>query len=141
MAISTPSTSAAARTQGTKSESIVSSLGETHIIISKSEYRSLKSEVKRWKTLHAKALEREKKLKEKLAEKKGIIRKLQQRSFGDKSEKGKKKNESKKKGTRKARGQRKGSKGHGRTLRPNLEERKEESKLPKTPQCPKCANP
>ena len=103
------------------------------IVISEREYLELKSEVGYWKNLHTRALKREKEAE---------IKNLKNRIFGKKSEKTKtnenKKDENEEKSKKRKRGQKAGSKGHGRTIRPNLTEKEETHRIPKTPICPKC---
>ena len=111
------------------------------ILILEKEYLTLKSEVGYWQAMHTKAVLREKKLKQIVKEQNGKIRDLQSRLFGKKSEK---KGSSKKDGkkdpspTKRPRGQQPGSKGHGRTVRPDLPEREEKVNFPETPTCAKC---
>jgi len=57
------------------------------ILISEKEYLGLKCEVGYWQTMHSKAIEREKELKQKVSKLKGQIRDLRNRVFGKKSEK------------------------------------------------------
>ena len=115
------------------------------ILISEKEHLELKWEVGYWRTMHTKAIVREKILKQKIKEQEGQIRDLRHRVFGKKSEK---KNSSKDAGlksknsdSKRPRGQQEGSKGHGRTKHPDLPEKKEEIKLPEVPVCPCCNKP
>ena len=57
------------------------------ILISQKEYLELKNAVGYWLTMHSKAIEREKILKQKIKEQEGQIRDLRHRVFGKKSEK------------------------------------------------------
>jgi len=111
------------------------------VFISEKEYLELKCEVGYWRTMHAKSLVREEILKQKIKEQEGQIRDLRDRVFGKKSEKkSSKKDEGKSKKTTSARprGQQPGSKGHGRTNRPDLAQKIEDAKLPAVPVCPCC---
>lgn len=114
------------------------------IVILEEDYLRLKSTAGYWRAMHAKALAREKKLKETIKKQKGQIKDLQNRLFGKKSEKKKGENESdssKKKPSKRPRGQQPGSKGHGFTTRPNVPEKHEEVNLPEKAVCPKCGKP
>ncbi len=112
------------------------------ILIPEKEYLELKSEVGYWKIMHGKAVLREKKLKQTVKEKEGQIRDLRSRLFGNKSEK---KSSTKDEGSsrssepKRPRGQQPGSKGHGRTDRPDLLEKEETVSFPRVPICPKCS--
>ena len=129
-------------TPKTKGQVIELSVEETpEILISEKEYFELKCEVGYWRALHKKALLREEALKKIIKEQEGKIRDLQNRLFGKKSEKKSSvKNEGlkKSKGSKRSRGQQPGSKGHGRTKRPNLPQKDEPVNFPKTPSCSKC---
>lgn len=114
------------------------------ILISEKEYLELKCELGYWRGMHKKAIIREEILKQTIKEQEGQIRDLRQRVFGKKSEKnssGKNESNSKKKTPKRPRGQQPGSKGHGRTERPDLPEKKEEAKLHEEPVCPCCNKP
>lgn len=113
------------------------------IVISEKEYLSLKCEVGYWRSMHEKALSRIDKLNIKVEHQKGKIRDLTNRVFGKKSEKtgsGKKDGESKNKdlGEKRKRGQQPGTKGHGRTKRPDLPRVEESVDFPKVPKCSEC---
>jgi len=111
------------------------------IHISEKEYLGLKSEVGYWQAMHKKAILREEKLRQTIKEQEGKIRDLKSRLFGKKSEK----KSSNKDGStsnpptsKRPRGQQPGSKGHGRTVRPDLPQKEEPVNLAKTPICSKC---
>jgi transposase len=114
------------------------------ILISEKEYLGLKNEVGYWQTMHKNAISREKELKQTIKELKGKIRDLRNRLFGKKSEK---KSSSKDEGESKSsipklpRGQQRGSEGHGRTIRPDLPEKKESVNFSEDPICPNCGKP
>ena len=111
------------------------------ILISEQEYLELKSEVGYWRAMHKKAISRENKLKQTVKEQEGKIRDLKSRLFGKKSEKkSSSKDENKSESSTSAcpRGQQPGSKGHGRTKRPDLPQREETVNFPETPTCSKC---
>lgn len=114
------------------------------ILVLEKEYRTLKCDIKYWKSMHSKAIAREEALKQKIKELEGKNRDLQHRVFGKKSEK-KSTNKSdaslKKSNSNRRRGQQPGSKGHGRTKRPDLPEKVEPAELPETPVCPCCDKP
>ena len=113
------------------------------ISITEKEYLTLKWAAGYWQELHSKALLREKVLKETIKEKDGQIRDLRKRVFGKQSEK---KNTSNKEGNtkpipgspKKNRGQQPGSKGHGRTDRPDLAHVEKPIDFLDIPKCSKC---
>lgn len=120
------------------------------ITIQQKEFLQLKSEVGYWKAMHAKALEREKLLKDRVKILEGQNRDLKDRLFSKKNEKtgGKKKGDRKKKDNNptstspeRKRGQQPGSKGHGFTGRPDLAETHESVEFSEYPICPKCGIP
>lgn len=114
------------------------------IFISEKEYLELKCEIGYWRSMHNKAIIREEILKQTIKKQEGQIRDLRRRVFGDKSEKkssSKNEGNSKNKAPKCPRGQQPGSKGHGRTERPDLSERKEDAKLHEEPVCPFCNKP
>ena len=117
-------------------------VGNSHwIFISEKEYVGLKCEVGFWRSLHHKAVLREEALKKKVKEQEGQIHDLKNRLFGKKSEKksfGKKDGKQKPLKSKRPRGQQPGSKGHGRTERPHLPQKKEVIDFPKIPTCSKC---
>jgi len=111
------------------------------IFITEKEYRELKCEVGYWRAMHEKATLREKILKQTIKEQEGKIRDLKGRLFGKKSEKkssSKDKNTTKPSTSKRPRGQQPGSKGHGRTVRPDLPQKEESVNFSKTPTCPSC---
>ena len=113
----------------------------SRIFISEKEYLELKSEVGYWRAMHEKAILREKILKQTVKEQEGKIRDLKNRLFGKKSEKknsNKDEAPSKPSTSKRPRGQQPGSKGHGRTVRPDLPQKEELVNFVKTPTCCKC---
>ncbi|OFZ44160.1 MAG: hypothetical protein A2485_07600 [Bdellovibrionales bacterium RIFOXYC12_FULL_39_17] len=111
------------------------------ILIFEKDYLELKWSVGYWQAMHQKAILREEKLKQIIKEQEGQIRDLQARLFGKKSEKKNSKNnggQSKSKDYERSRGQQPGSKGHGRTERPDLRTIDEVVNLPEDPICSKC---
>ena len=111
------------------------------ISITEKEYLELKCEVGYWRTMHEKATFREKILKQTVKEQEGKIRDLKGRLFGKKSEKkssGKDETKLKPSTSKRPRGQQPGSKGHGRTVRPDLPQKEEPVNFLKTPTCPNC---
>ena len=114
------------------------------ILISEKEYQVLKSEVGYWQAMHKKAISREKRLKQTIQDLEGQIRDLRNRLFGTKSEKkssSKDEDKSKSSNSKRPRGQQHGSKGHGRTTRPNLPQKEETVNFPEDPICPNCGKP
>lgn len=114
------------------------------IHISEKEYLGLKSEVGYWRAMHEKAILREEKLKQTIKEQEGKIRDLQGRLFGEKSEKNSSSKDgksSKPPNSKRPRGQQPGSKGHGRTIRPDFPEKEEPVNFPETPTCSTCGQP
>ena len=114
------------------------------ILISEKEYQVLKSEVGYWQAMHKKAISREKRLKQTIQDLEGQIRDLRNRLFGTKSEKkssSKDEDKSKSSNSKRPRGQQPGSKGHGRTTRPNLPQKEETVNFPEDPICPNCGKP
>jgi len=114
------------------------------ILISEREYSELKWEVGFWRSLYNRAILREKKLKKTIKEQEDQIRDLKHRVFGKKSEK-KSAGQDKGKLTydkpKRPRGQQPGSKGHGRTKRPDLPEQEEEADFLQDPICQLCGKP
>ena len=111
------------------------------ISITEKEYLELKCEVGYWRAMHEKATLREKILKQTVKEQEGKIRDLKGRLFGKKSEKKSSSNDentTKPLTPKRPRGQQPGSKGHGRTARPDLPQKEELVNFPKTPTCPNC---
>jgi len=114
------------------------------ILVSEKEYLELKCEVGYWQSMHNKSSIREEKLKQRIKELEGKNRDLRHRVFGKKSEKkSSNKNEGKSKNLNATcrRGQQPGSKGHGRTERPSLPQKREEAKFLEAPVCPCCNEP
>ena len=92
-------------------------------MLTKQEHIELKFQINYFKAQHKSALHRETELKKQLAHEKAKVRDLNQRLYGKKSEKSaksEKNNIINKDNSLQLRGQQKGSKGHGRTPRPNL---------------------
>jgi len=111
------------------------------IILPEKEYRELKWEIGYWRGMHSKALLREEALKKTIKEKEGQIRDLRNRLFGKKSEKkntAQKDGVTKPKSPKRPRGQQPGSKGHGRTQRPDLPHTDETIDFSNIPQCANC---
>jgi len=111
------------------------------ILVLEKEYLQLKNEVGYWQAMHKKAILRENELKQTVKEQEGKIRDLKSRLFGKKTEKGGSKKDAGETGPlapKRPRGQQPGSKGHGRTARPDLPQREEPVDFPKTPTCPNC---
>ena len=93
------------------------------VTITKQEYLYLTRTTAYWKGQHKQAISREEILKKTIEEQKAKIRDLNKRLFGKKSEKkssGKKEGGIKHSISKRPRGQQEGSKGHGRTLHPDL---------------------
>lgn len=114
------------------------------IVILEKDYLELKSEVGYWKAMHAKAVEREQSLKDKIKVLEGQIRDLKQRVFSKQNEKtGTKKGEGKSTSSnpKRPRGQQPGSEGHGLTERPDLAETQETVEFTEDPVCPECGKP
>ena len=111
------------------------------ILVLEKEYLQLKSEVGYWQAMHKKAVLRENELKQTVKEQEGKIRDLKSRLFGKKTEKGGSKKDAGETGPltpKRSRGQQPGSKGHGRTARPDLPQREETICFPGIPTCSKC---
>ncbi len=103
------------------------------VTITQKELTRLKWEGPYWKAQHQRAIEREARLKKELEQKEALIRDLQHRLFGKKSETGTSSEASKKSHEpppKRPRGQQQGSPGHGRTSRPDLPVIKEHHELP-----------
>jgi len=121
-----------------------SPFAKEYITLSKEEYIELTWRAKYWQSQHARALDRETTLKQRVAELEAEVRDLKQRLYGKKSEKGgTTKNEGKGRGgSTRPRGQQTGSAGHGRTKRPHLPVVEEERDVdPEKKHCPKCGKP
>jgi len=111
------------------------------VTLTRQEYLNLTRTAAYWKGQHKQAISREKILKRTIEELKAKIRNLNKRLFGKKSEKkssGKKEGGIKPSTFKRPRGQQEGSKGHGRTLHPNLVSVVEPVDFPTTPRCPDC---
>lgn len=98
-----------------------------------------------WRKMHQKAVEREIKLKEDIAELKAKLRLRERQLFGRKSEKGHNKKDSAKSSdgsNKKERGQQPGSKGHGRRDYSHLPAKEEYRDIPESERrCPNCGLP
>jgi transposase len=104
------------------------------VFLTQKELTKLKWAGNYWKAQFERAVKREEQLKKQLEEQKGIVRDLQQRVFGKKSEKNSKKKDSnpnKDQPEKRKRGSKKGSPGHGRTSRPDLPIIKEKLDIPR----------
>lgn len=111
------------------------------ILITEKEYLELRCDVGYWRSMHQKSLLREEALKLTIQEKEGQIRDLKNRLFGKKSEKkstAKKEGGAKPASPKRSRGQQPGSKGHGRTTRPDLPHIDEPIDFSDTPKCSRC---
>ena len=122
---------------------------QQYVILTKQEHIEIKSEASYWKTQHTRAIERIAALEKKLEEAEGKIRDLKHRLYGQKSEQGSQPRNNKQfvesaspdKKKRK-RGQQTGSKGHGKTPRPDLPVDEIEVKIPQDEACcPTCHKP
>ncbi len=114
------------------------------VTISKQEYLHLTRTAAYWKGKHKQATLREEALKKTIEEQKAKIRDLNKRLFGKKSEKkssGKKEDVNKLSSSMRPRGQQSGSKGHGRTLHPDLPSVEEPVNFITVPTCPNCGTP
>jgi len=109
------------------------------------ELSKLRCENAYWRKMHQKAVERETKLKEQIAELKAKLRLRERQLFGRKSEKGHNKNDSTKSnenGNKNRRGQQRGSKGHGRRDYSHLPANEEDHDIPEGEcRCPNCGLP
>jgi transposase len=105
------------------------------------EYIELKWQGQYWKAQHTRAVTREEELKAQLRQKEAIIRDLNQRLYGKKTEKGSAVSESHKPAvepsSKRPKGQQAGGVGHGRTARPYLPIIHEDVLLDETA-CPVC---
>ncbi|MDA3791187.1 MAG: IS66 family transposase [Desulfobacula sp.] len=113
------------------------------ILISEKEYLELKSVAGYWRAMHAKVLEREKRLQQTIKKLKGQIRDLRHRIFGKKGEKSTVNKDTKPEDSKnnRPRGQQPGSEGHGLTERPDLPVEEEKVIFSETPICPDCGRP
>jgi len=113
------------------------------ITLSQQEYTQLKWDANFWQAQHKRACEREEALKQALQQKEAIIRDLNQRLFGKKSEKGVCKPDQgqdcspESQQPKRPRGHQKGQPGHGRTERPELPIVEETIELSENC-CPQC---
>lgn len=113
------------------------------VAITQKELTRLKWEGRYWKAQHQRATEREARLKKEIEQKKALIRDLQHRLFGKKSETGASPAAPKKSPpapVKRPRGQQAGSPGHGRTPRPDLPVIEEHHELPGK-SCSQCGLP
>jgi len=131
-----------------------------YVTLTKQEHIQLKSDAHCWKTQHRKAVDRAQRserqhgrvvqelqeraaqteavLRSELEVARALIRDLQKRLFGGKSERSKSCERQSPEGECHARrGQQRGAPGHGRTMQPHLPERHEFVEIDK-PQCPRC---
>jgi transposase len=95
---------------------------EKIVVLTQKEYNDLKWHGSYWKVQHSRAVKRELALKHELQQAKAEIINLKQRLFGKKSEKNARKDggPNKRSSSTRNKGQQPGSKGHGRTPRPDL---------------------
>lgn len=102
----------------------LSPFSQNTINLTQQEYIKLKSDANYWKGLHKQLKQKNEELKRDLDLAEARIRDLKQRLYGKKSEKGASKRDtpgtSSQTSTPRPRGQQQGSKGHGRTPRPDL---------------------
>lgn len=113
-------------------------LEEKIVVLSQKEHIELKWHGKFWKTQHSRAIKRETALKQELQQAKAEIINLKQRLFGTKSEKTARRDNggpNERSVSNRNRGQQPGSKGHGRTKRPNLPVVEEVHELPPEDKC------
>jgi transposase len=131
-----------------------------YVTLTKQEHIQLKTDARYWKTQHRQAADRAQRnelryervarelkeraalteagLRSELETARALIRDLQKRVFGGKSERGKScERQSGEGASRAPRGQRRGAPGHGRTMQTHLSERHEFAEMDK-PQCPRC---
>ena len=118
-----------------------SPFSEQWVTITRQEYIQLRHQANYWAAQHARAINRIGELEQEILLKDAKIKDLQNRLFGKKSEKGTAKSEkgnSTPKSSRN-RGQQPGSRGHGRTQRPDLPVVHDEIDLAEDEKrCPKC---
>ncbi len=113
-------------------------LEEKIVVLSQKEHIELKWQGKFWKAQHSHAIKRETVLKQELRQAKAEIINLKQRLFGKKSEKTARRDSgspNERSVSNRNRGQQPGSKGHGRTKRPNLPVVEEVHELPPEDKC------
>lgn len=115
------------------------------VAITEKELTRLKWEGAYWKAQHQRACEREARLKEELEQKEALIRDLRHRLFGKKSETGGTPQaiaQQPRQASNRSRGQQRGSRGHGRTQRPDLPVIEERHELQgESCSCPNCGLP
>jgi len=115
------------------------------VAITQKELTRLKWEGHYWKAQHQRSCEREACLKEELEQKEALIRDLRHRLFGKKSETGATPQAIEQQPTQapnRPRGQQRGSRGHGRTQRPELPVIEERHELQgESCSCPNCGLP
>jgi len=100
----------------------ISPLEAKLVVLTQKEHIELKWQGNFWKAQHSRAVKRESALKQELQQAKAEIISLKQRLFGKKSEKTARDDggPNQRSSTTRNRGQQPGSRGHGRTPRPNL---------------------
>jgi len=105
--------------------------------LTQKEHIELKWQGNFWKTQHSRAIKRELALKHELQHARAEIINLKQRLFGKKSEKSARKdsNNNKRQASSRNKGQQPGTKGHGRTPRPDLPVIEEIHDLPPEEKC------
>jgi transposase len=114
---------------------------QQQVTITKAEHIDLIQRANYWEALHAQLKEKCARLEEEIQRKDARIRDLNNRAFGKKSEKQStaKSEKSEPSTTKLPRGQQQGSRGHGRTPRPNLPVVNEKIDLPDDKKCcPDC---
>jgi len=161
-----PPTSLPTQTPIHGAANVLTPFANEQVVLTRQEYIQLQSDLNRYKTLHQRALKRERWYKERyrillnqenLARRKreaefvaqlktsdAKIRDLQQRLFGKHSEKGKGSNESLRSvaasHTKRNKGHQRGAPNHGRTMHPELPEEHEHCKQDNSV-CPACHKP
>jgi transposase len=108
----------ALQSTGTKN----SPLQKNVVVLTQKEHIELKWHANFWEVQHSRAIKRELSLKNELQQARAEIIDLKQRLYGKKSEKSARKDggPNKRQGSSRNKGQQPGSKGHGRTQRPDL---------------------
>lgn len=127
-------------------DSAKSPFSQNIITLTQKEHVKLKWDANYWKSQHKQVKQKLEELKLELESAHALIRDLKQRLYGNKSEKGTSKRDksgsSDYTGTPRPRGQQKGSKGHGRTSRPDLPIIEEEHDIaPEDRLCSICKKP
>ena len=125
---------------------INSPFSQNIIALTQEEHVKLKCDANYWKGLHKQLKQKNEALQQELESAQARIRDLKQRLYGKKSEKRVSKRDnpgtSSPLGTPRPRGQQQGSKGHGRTSRPDLSIIEEAHDIaPKNSACPLCTEP